>query len=219
MPRQRYSGKEAINRIVRSWLGKTLSEAPETLDGEVLSENQAWSDLAEAFEESLTGETLVAPPGLATWINANVGANIEYGEIYNNSTGTAVVSLSTSWAKVTGSFQGNTVSSTNITPDYLNDRITVNHQGILFVGMQLSFSGGANATVEAAVYWNGVRQESLRFRRRLGSGGDVGSASALGLIQVTGTAADLEIYARTDSGTPNFKVESGQLWLYGLPLN
>ena len=101
---------------------------------------------------------------------------------------------------------------------YANDRIVVNHVGVLFVGMQLSFSGTANALVEGSVYLDGVRQEPLRFRRKLGATGDVGSASALGIIQATGTSMDLEVYARAETGTPSFKLESGQLWLYGLPL-
>jgi len=29
----------------------------------------------------------------------------------------------------------------------------------------------------------------------------------------------VEFYARTDTGTPDFKMEAGQLWLYGLPEN
>ena len=162
-------------------------------------------------------ERAVTPAGLAAGLNALVGSIVEYGEIYNNSTGTAVVALSTSWQKVTGSYQGNTISSTNITPDYLNDRITVNHVGTLFCGIQVSFSGGANAVIEGAVYLDGVRQEPIRFRRKLGGTGDVGSASALGVIQATGTSMDVEFYARADAGTPNFKLESGQIWLYGLP--
>lgn len=162
-------------------------------------------------------ERAVTPAGLAAGLESLIGSVVEYGEIYNNSTGTAVVSLSTSWTKITGSYQSNGLSSTNITPDYANDRITVNHVGTLFVGIQASFSGGANAVVEGAVYLDGARQESIRFRRKLGATGDVGSASALGILQATGTGMDIEFWARVDSGTPNFKLEAGQIWVYGLP--
>jgi hypothetical protein len=225
---------------VRSWLGIDIpSDVPDTLSGSILSEDEAFSFLAELFEDSLPGETptipdsvrastaeaqagtndtkAVTPLGVANAIGALAGASVEYGEIYNNSTGTAVVALSTSWQKITGSFQGNAISSTNITPDYDDDRITVNHVGVLFVGIQASFSGGNNAVIEGAVYVDGVRQEPIRFRRKLGSTGDVGSASASGIINVTGSPVDVELYAKADSGTPNFKLESGQLWLYGLP--
>jgi hypothetical protein len=214
MAYQRYSIKEALNRFYRLWSGNTPpSDAPNSLPGEVFSEDEAWSNIAELFGGSLPGTTLSLPDAVADAI----GLNVEYGEIYNNSTGTAVVSLSTSWAKVTGSFQGNTQSSSNITPDYVNGRITINAVGVYFVGVQASFSGGANAFVEGAVYLGGIRQEPIRFRRRLSSVGDVGSASAIGIVIVTGTGVDLEFYARTDAGTPNFKLESGQLWTYGIP--
>ena len=259
MARQRYSIKESWNRIRRSWLGTTVgSDVPGELDGEVLSVDEAVSDLAEAFEGSLPGETPVLPSaitvqeaslpdatttqkgiveqattaeaqagtdderfctplGVLSSIQQNAGGQIEYGEIYNNSTGTAVVSLSTSWAKVTGSYQGDGLSSSNVTPNWQNDRIILNHVGVFFVGMQCSFSGGANATIEGAIYLDGTRQETVRFRRRLGSTGDVGSASAVGMVNVTGTSMALELYARTDSGTPNFKMEAGQIWAYALP--
>ena len=111
------------------------------------------------------------------------------------------------------------VSSDNITPDFNDDRITVNHVGVLFCGLQASFSGGNNAVVEGAIYVDGVRRESIRFRRKLGTGGDVGSASALGIINITGTPVDVELYAKADTGTPNFKLESGQVWVFGIPMS
>ena len=240
MTRQQYSKKESLNRIVRSWLGIDIpSDVPNTLSGSILSEDEAFSFLAELFEDSLPGETptipdavrssaaeaaagtndtkAVTPLGMAGAIAALVGANAEYGAIYNNSTGTAVVALSTSWGKITGSFQGNTVSSDNITPDFNDDRIVINHLGVLFVGIQASFSGSTSAVIEGAIYVDSVRQESIRFRRKLGTGGDVGSASALGIITITGTPVDLEFYAKADTGTPNFKLEAGQAWVFGVP--
>lgn len=240
MARQRYSKKESINRFLRYWIGQAVpSDQPDSLSGEVLSEDEAWSDLVEAFGDSLPGETptipdsvrastaeaqagtndtkAVTPLGVASAISALAGASVEYGGIYNNSTGTAVVVLSTSWEKITGSYQGVMESSDDITPEISNCRIIVNHVGVLFCGIQASFSGSNNASIEGAVYVDGVRQEPIRFRRKLGTGGDVGSASASGIINVTGTPVDVEFFARADAGTPNFKLESGQIWVYGLP--
>ena len=214
MAYQRYSVREALNRFFRLWSGNTPpSDAPGSLPGEVFSEDEAWSNIAELFAGSLPGTSLSLPNA----VSDAIGLSVEYGEIYNNSTGTAVVALSTSWAKITGSFQGNTASSNNVTPDYLNSKITINAVGVYFVGVQASFSGTANAIIEGAVYLGGIRKESIRFRRKLGATGDVGSASAIGIMIVTGTGAAVEFYARTDSGTPSFKLESGQLWLYGIP--
>jgi len=258
MTRQRYSINEAWNRILRAFQGKAApSEQPDTLEGEILSINQAVSDLAElavgalpnetgelpegisvpvanlpsatteaegiieiaTVAESLSGTSsgvAVTPEGMAAYHEAEIPNHLDYGAIYNNSTGTAVVALSTSWQKLTGSFQGDASSCPHTVPDYLNDKITINGIGVFFAGFQLSFSGGNNSVVEAALYLDGVRQEQIRFRRKLGAGGDVGSASAQGTIQTTGSNTDLEIYVRADAGTPNFKVESGQLYLYGV---
>jgi len=213
MTRQEYSSRESLNRILRLLQGKAVpTDAPDTISGVFLSENAALSDIAELLAGSLPNESAELPSN----VSVDLSSLVEYGMIYNNSTGTAQVALSTSWAKVTGSFQGNGVSSSNIVPDYANDKITINKVGTYFVGIQASFSGGANAVIEGSIYLGGLRQESIRFRRKLSAIGDVGSASALGIISVTGTAVDVEFYARTDLGTPAFKLESGQIWLYGL---
>lgn len=64
MPRQRYSSNEALNRILRTLKGNTpLSENADQLDGEILSSNQAVSDIAELLNNSLPGESLNIPGG------------------------------------------------------------------------------------------------------------------------------------------------------------
>jgi len=65
MTRQRYDKKEAINRILRSLEGEPIySDAPNTLIGDVLSENEALSDIAEIMEGSLPGEAGIVPVGI-----------------------------------------------------------------------------------------------------------------------------------------------------------
>ena len=205
--------EEETGQVPAGWTVPIAGVPSSTTTAEGIIETATVAE-AEAGTDSARA---VTPEGVAAAIDALVGGDVEYGEIYNNSTGTAVVVLSTSWQKITGSFQADTISSTNVIPDWANDRITVNHAGTFFVGLQLSFTGTANAVVEVAAYLDGVRQEPVRFRRKLGATGDVGSASALGIVSVTGTAMDLEVYARVDSGTPNFNLQAGQLWTYALP--
>ncbi len=258
MTRQKYSINEAWNRILRAFQGKAAtSEQPDTLDGKLLSVNQAVSDLAELAVGSLPNEAGELPAGIsvpvanlpsastsakgiieiATEAEAVSGSSttlavtpagltahqdyallehLDFASIYNNSTGSVVVSFSTSWQKLTGSFQGDGIHCSHTAPDWANDKIVLNGVGTFFAGFQLSFSGGNNAVIEAALYLDGARQESIRFRRKLGAGGDVGSASAQGVIQTTGSNMDLEIYVRADADTPDLKVESGQLYLYGV---
>jgi hypothetical protein len=65
MTRQRYSKQEAWNRLLRILQGKAIpSDDPGGVTGEVLSENQAISDLAELYAGSLPGESLTFPNAL-----------------------------------------------------------------------------------------------------------------------------------------------------------
>lgn len=64
MTRARYNYRESINRILRIFEGKALpTDNPETLTGEVLSTDEAASDLAELLAGSLPGESFVVPSG------------------------------------------------------------------------------------------------------------------------------------------------------------
>ncbi len=207
MAYQRYSIKESLNRLFRLWSGNAPpSDVPNSLSGQLFSEDEAWSNYVELLAGSLPGETLTIPVVLGNAIAAQQAHR--YGEIYV-ATGTATQALTTSWAKITGSFQNNTVSSSYVTPEYEYDHILITEAGVYFVEMQLSFSGVPDAMYECAVYKDGVRQEQVRFKRELNVSGSVGSASAHGLIDVTGSSVALEIYAVSD-GSNNFSVEAGQ---------
>ena len=118
MAYQRYSIKEALNRFYRLWGSGNApaSDAPGSLQGEIFSEDEAWSNISELLANSLPGVTptipdsirasvaeaeagtndtkAVTPLGLMGAIDAITGANIEYGEVYNNATGTASLTLS-----------------------------------------------------------------------------------------------------------------------------
>lgn len=210
---QKYSAREALNRIFRSFAGIDVpTDVPETLTGDILSEDSALSNMAELFEGSLPGYSGVIPPG----INLVIDSFVEYGGIYTSITGTSSVTLNTGFQKVTGAFQANMVYSDHVTPDSVNGKITITKTGIYFVGTQLSFSGTANATITCGVAMDGVVQNQLRVRRKLGASGDVGSASFAGIVQVTGTPVVLDLRARCDLTTKTFALETGQIWVYGV---
>ena len=169
--RQRYSKKEAFNRIARAFqVGNVVAnDVQGAVPGELLSENQAVSDFAEVLNDSLPGETPTVPDAIrASVAEALAGTNdtkavtplglagavggfVEHGHMWV-STGTATQSLSTSWVKPTGIFTDNGLSSTNVTPDYTNDRITVSLPGTYLVVFQTSLVGAAGYTVKGAVY-------------------------------------------------------------------
>jgi hypothetical protein len=216
MAYQRYSVKEALNRFFRLWSGNApSSDAPESLSGDVFSEDEAWSNIAELFGGSLPGETLSLPSAVADAVSADQAH--EYGEIYI-STGTVTMVVGTSLTKVTGSFHVNGLSSDNIAPDFNDDRIIINDVGTFFVNFQLAFSGSNAITYTLQAYLDDVPQPQIKTIRKLNASGDVGSCSAIGLIQVTGSATGLEIYVQASSGSSNFKIEAGQLYVEKTPV-
>jgi hypothetical protein len=216
MARQRYDIKESLNRFLRLWQGNPIvSDEPGSVTGEILSEDEAWSDIAELFAGSLPNQTLTLPTSVADAVSADQAH--EFGEIYT-STGTVTDVIGTSAVKITGAYQNNGLSSDNITPDQANDRVTINSTGTYFVAFQVAFSGSASTTYTIELYLDSVAQPQTRTLRRLNASGDVGSCSGLGLITVTGTGMDLELYASAGASSRNFLLEAGQIYVEKTPV-
>lgn len=187
MSRSRYSIKEALNRLLRVMEGKAItSDLPGVIPGEVLSEDEAFSDLAELWEGSLPGETLSLPAAgipFASVTEANAGSSTttvmspgahswahEYGGIYV-STGTASQSFTAgSWIKITGAFQNYMLDSgAEIDCDWNDDRIIINEVGTYLISYNLSLysDGPAKTTVDVQVYVSGTAQPQTRSRGQL----------------------------------------------------
>jgi hypothetical protein len=65
MAKSLYKKEEAANRILRSLEGKShLSDAPETLAGDILPMEEALSDIASLMDGSLAGESGILPFGI-----------------------------------------------------------------------------------------------------------------------------------------------------------
>ena len=72
MTRQRYSKKEAQHRILRSLQGKDVpQDTPGTVPGNLLSEDESMSDLAELMAGSLPDETLALPTAIQQAIGSS----------------------------------------------------------------------------------------------------------------------------------------------------
>ena len=72
-----------------------------------------------------------------------------------------------------------------------------------------SFSGAVNTEYHGHLYINGS-EASLGWHRKLGSGGDIGSASFIGLLELSSNDT-LEIRVETTSGSGNvFDMNDGQ---------
>jgi len=98
--------------------------------------------------------------------------------------------------------------SSGVTCDATNDKLTVGTAGVYLCMLQLSFSGTISASIEGHIYKGGV-DTGLGFHRKMGTGGDQGSASCIGLV--TCAASDvLEIYVTSDGSNDSVTVIDGQ---------
>lgn len=137
-------------------------------------------------------------------------AGLAFGEIYaeNNSTATTI-SVAGTWYQVT-IFNTNGQSN-NTTPDHTNDHITITKAGMYFVSVALSLLSGAGAAFvsEGEVKTNNgtVAHTNVHMDRALsGGGGDVGSASMSGIIDLA-VSDTVEVWIRNKTNTTDITVE------------
>ena len=83
MTRQRYANSESLNRILRSLMGGPIySDVPGDLSGEILSIDEALSDLAELLFDSLPNQTFTLPNSVRNAMG-NAGFYRGWGGGYN----------------------------------------------------------------------------------------------------------------------------------------
>ena len=90
-----------------------------------------------------------------------------------------------------------------------DDEITIGLTGVYHVGFQIAFSGSASAVFAIHVYVDDVATE-LGTHRAIGTGGDVGSASAAGFISLTAGQV-VSIYGNADSAAKSATLVDAQL--------
>lgn len=88
--------------------------------------------------------------------------------------------------------------SNGVSPDYSTGQITVDHDGVYLVTAQVSFSGTLNTTFTVHVRIDGVEQDE-GLHRKMGTGGDVGSASLMAIISLS-EGNVLTLYVQSDAG-------------------
>lgn len=119
-----------------------------------------------------------------------------YGGLYVQDGSTAQTGVDTTPTKMTG-WAGN-LPAAGTTPDHTDDSITIGTDGIYIALCQVSFSGTISVTFEAHLRIDDVEQVE-GFHRKLGTGGDVGSASFVALKSLSADEV-LTVYIESDSG-------------------
>lgn len=101
--------------------------------------------------------------------------------------------------------------SSEMSPEFNVDRITINKSGIYLVLLQMSFiSSGGPAVWTGALRVNGVEAGNLFWARRVGGAGGVGSASSM--VPVALINGDrLTVWVENDTGAFNFGAVQTQL--------
>ena len=98
----------------------------------------------------------------------------------------------------------------NTTPDATtNNAITIDADGVYEVFAQVSFSGTASKTYHLEIYSN-TTPSTFEGHRKLGTAGDVGSASCMGLLTLSETD-QVSVYHYTSDGGTAFTVSDAQL--------
>lgn len=88
--------------------------------------------------------------------------------------------------------------SSNMTNAAASDKITITKAGKYKVQGSFSFSGTANSNWRIALFKGGVEESCIHLARKLGAGGDVGSASFSGIISAAANT-DIDVRVRHDS--------------------
>jgi len=142
-----------------------------------------------------------------------IGEFFEFGQIYTDA-GSGSQTLSSGSYATLSQFDSNGPSSSLVTPDAANNKITVTGTGFYYVTFSLSFSGTGSTTWEGHVFWNGTEEANIAFKRRVGSGGDIGVIAAAGIIDVTTGSTDFDVRVQPDGASKDIVVEEAQLCVF-----
>jgi len=183
-----YSKKEALNRILRILKGAPEpTDTEEVLVGNVLSEDEALSDIAQVLAGTLPDTAGNIPRAL-----------VRYGAIWTW-TGTAqLTTVGTTFSKITGSFQNNG-NYYGVTPDCANDRIVINDVGTYFVQWQMSYYGSSDVEYSVEPYNSNIGIPQARATTCPAVSGSATSMSGVGFTYVSGTAATIDLRVKASA--------------------
>jgi hypothetical protein len=114
-------------------------------------------------------------------------------------------------------FAQNSGNSKDVTEDHTNDILTPTREGYYLVGYQISFTGQNSTTYAFVPRYNGTNINMAVCRRKVGTGSDVGSCGAIGLLDVTTASQNLDLTIQNVSGSDgNVTIIDGSLWMVRL---
>jgi hypothetical protein len=117
------------------------------------------------------------------WCSVAGPSTRAYGELYVHDGVTAMVvtNAGTYYTLAPAFTAGSSLGTTLATS---SNSITVLKKGMYQYNGSLSFSGTGNSTIECAAFTNGTEAINSDFKRKIGSGGDVGSAAKAAMLNL-----------------------------------
>lgn len=99
--------------------------------------------------------------------------------VESNATATTISASSTDFSNaVQVTVYDTNETNQGCTPDHTNDHVTVDVDGDYKITLSVIFSGGANANYSGSIFKNnGATRLGKRWKRKIGTGGDIGSTS------------------------------------------
>lgn len=162
MTQQRYSIKEAVNRLYRLFTGQTPPiDSPNTLPGTIFSTDEAVSYLAEVFAGSMPNVTGTFPPGLLP-INTpnNYITKKECGVYAYLATGTSTTIVSgTYWYPIQGPFVNDPFQDFTIQSDQITYAGTLAQYFEIDWHCTASCTNNNNVTCDIGIKVNGITHE------------------------------------------------------------
>ena len=158
-------------------------------------------DGSRAFSGTVSGVTPTASAHLATkeYVDSKIINNIG-GRLILTNPGTVTVGTAGDYYRIdetnmdTGTWDGTT--AINITTDEATGTFTIDETGYYHISVTTSFGGSISALVQIHTFVDGVQQVS-GFDRKLGTGGDTGSASFIDFQYLT-TGSEIDIRVTSD---------------------
>lgn len=153
--------------------------------------------------DSETGWVSVATSGAydqISEVSTRLAATIAYGGIGAADFYDRVSGIGTDASQITAwNFN---MPTKNMTSDYANGYVTVAVDGVYKVDFTSAFSGTPNTTFQMHLFVNGSENTFVGLHRKLGTGGDVGSAAYSSLVTLaSGDTVTASVDVVSGSGT------------------
>lgn len=188
MPLYNYSIQESAERIYNALI-KTDPDDAECFLGR-MSLNESFARIAQLMENTL---------GVDGYLPNLLLKNTQrFGSIYTWTGTVTLTGMTTSWTKITGTFQNAGRYSSGITLDPNQARIRINDYGIYFVSWEMSYIGSPDINYKIEPYcYVGMPQAAAESTPA--TSGSVTSMSGSGFGEASGSAVEVALYLQTSN--------------------